>query len=137
MGRLRRFLHLPPNERRLVLAALCCVAGARLAVSLLTFPALCRLLDHQHPRRSPAHAPERIAWAVAAAARFIPRSTCLTQAVAAHWLLRRGGSPAVLCLGVLRDPGAGFHAHAWVESEGRVLIGGGAVEGFTRLARIG
>jgi len=32
MGRLRRFLHLPPNERRLVLAALCCVAGARLAV---------------------------------------------------------------------------------------------------------
>jgi hypothetical protein len=74
---------------------------------------------------------------VAAAARFVPRSTCLIQAVAAHRLLRRGGSPAVLCLGVLRDPGAGFHAHAWVESEGQVLIGGGAVEGFTRLARIG
>jgi hypothetical protein len=74
---------------------------------------------------------------VASAARFVPRATCLTQAIAAHWLLRQGGFPAVLYLGVLRGPGAVFRAHAWVESDGRVLIGGGAGKDFTRLARIG
>jgi hypothetical protein len=137
MSRLKTFLHLRRGERLLVLTALVYAAGARLVVSWLSFPALCRLLEGQRLRRDPAHAPERVAWAVAATDRLLPRSTCLTQAIAAHWLLRRGGSPAVLWLGVLGGAGEGFRAHAWVESEGRILIGGGTVEGFTRLARIG
>ena len=145
MDRLRRFCRLPRGERGLVLRALCYTAGARVCVSALSFPALCKLLAYR--RWSPfatgsfrgASNPSRdtIAWAVAAAGRLIPRSSCLSEAVAAHLMLRRGGWPAVLCLGVLRDARSGFHAHACVESEGRVLVGRNAGEGFTRLARIG
>jgi hypothetical protein len=110
---------------------------ARIGVGLLSFQALARLLARLRPRGCRSHSPERIAWAIAAASQFVPGSTCLTQAVAAHLLLRRSGWLATLCLGVLRGPLDGFQAHAWVESQGRVLIGQGFSEGFTRLARIG
>lgn len=68
------------------------------------------------------HSVEHIVWAVRVASRFIPRATCLTQSLAAQVLLTRHGYPAELCLGVAREDGQ-FDAHAWVESNGRVVIG--------------
>ena len=137
MTRLAKLRQLPASERRLAFRALGSVALARVGVSLLSFPALARLLTRVQPRSRCSHSPDRIAWAIAAAGRLVPRSTCFTEAVAAHLLLRRCGWPAVLCLGVLRRPLYGLQAHAWVESQGRILVGRGASEGFTRLARIG
>jgi hypothetical protein len=58
----------------------------------------------------------------------------LTQALAAHLLLLRNGFDAELCLGVARGPGGNFRAHAWVEQDGRVLIGAKGSQAFTRLA---
>jgi hypothetical protein len=67
--------------------------------------------------------PEALARAVSAVARRIPGATCLTQALALDLLLRRRGVVARLVVGV-SNRGERFGAHAWLEYEGRVLIGG-------------
>ncbi len=68
----------------------------------------------------------RRAHAVRRAARFVPRASCLTQALTLQTVLAREGEVCALVLGVdatanKRKP---FEAHAWIEWKGRVIIGG-------------
>jgi hypothetical protein len=68
---------------------------------------------------------ERVIWAVEAIGRRIPSvGTCLMQALAAHVLLGRRGHHSNLRIGVIRDHKGEFTAHAWLEKDGTVLIGG-------------
>lgn len=67
---------------------------------------------------------DRVAWAVTMASRCVPQATCLTQAIAAQLLLAWRGYPTHLRIGVAKGEGERFRAHAWVESHGRVIIGG-------------
>jgi hypothetical protein len=73
-------------------------------------------------------AENRLLWAVEAATRrLLPERPCLTQALAAYVLLsRRGSSDARLRIGVKRRPDGSLDAHAWLERDGIVLIGGAA-----------
>ena len=64
------------------------------------------------------------AWAVRSSARLVVGATCLTQALALQVLLGRGGLGSRLCLGARKNAGGKFEAHAWVERNGQVLIGG-------------
>jgi hypothetical protein len=79
----------------------------------------------------------RVGRAVVGAAANTPwRSACLEQAVAAAGLLRRGGIPGTLYLGVARDPTQpdGMAAHAWLRC-GNVMVTGAA--GHERFAVVG
>jgi hypothetical protein len=49
-------------------------------------------------------------------------------------LLARHGHPALVRIGVVRGEGGGVQAHAWVESEGAVVIGGAELDRYTPLA---
>ena len=71
---------------------------------------------------------QRLLWAVAAVSRrLFPARPCLTQALAAQVLLRwKKGRPAQLRIGVARADGNQIQAHAWLERDGNVLIGGTA-----------
>jgi hypothetical protein len=64
-----------------------------------------------------------LAWAVRAASRRVPRASCLTQALALEGLLAEFGQQGVVRIGVARGPDGTFEAHAWLEHDGRVLIG--------------
>lgn len=67
--------------------------------------------------------PDRIAWAVRCADVHLPGTgTCLTKATVGEALLAASGHQATVRLGVAK-PDATFRAHAWVERDGRVLIG--------------
>jgi hypothetical protein len=66
----------------------------------------------------------RTAWAIKMASVVVPRATCLTQALAAHTMLQRQGHPAELCIGVVKDHESRLLAHAWVECDGEVIVGG-------------
>lgn len=74
--------------------------------------------------RDLARDPAALAWAVRATARRVPAASCLTQALALETLLAEAGIDVEVRLGVARRPDGSFEAHAWVEHEGRVLIGG-------------
>ncbi|MCB0213695.1 MAG: lasso peptide biosynthesis B2 protein [Anaerolineae bacterium] len=56
--------------------------------------------------------------------RYVFRATCLTQALSALILLRRYGHPATLKIGVALHEAKQFEAHAWVESQGLIVVGG-------------
>lgn len=63
-------------------------------------------------------------WAVhAVTRRLLKGRPCLTQALVARRFLRRHGVKTDLRLGAVRDE-RGFQAHAWLERDGRVVIGG-------------
>lgn len=75
-----------------------------------------------------------VAWAVHRVSRAVPGATCLTQALAAQLLLSRRGYPSRLRIGVAHAPGDGLRAHAWLESDGLVVLGGSGFEAFTPLS---
>ena len=70
---------------------------------------------------------DRAAWAVSALGRRLPMMTCLVQAIALQTLLAEHGDIAILRIGVRREVSDGsaprLLAHAWLERDGRVLIG--------------
>ncbi len=141
MGRLRKFLALPGKDRGLLMAAGWRVAWASLGLRLLPFSYWRRRMEDAAPRSpaqasAPAPTADRIVWAVATAAGYVPGATCLVQALAARDLLRSEGYPARICLGVDTRGEDRFRAHAWVECEGRILLGG-AETGYAPLPAVG
>jgi hypothetical protein len=138
MSRIRRFLALAPAERRLLLRATLLVAAVRVARAVLPWPALRRLVSWAaRPGRSPrgvvAVPPGRLGWAVEVAGRYVPGATCLTQALALQIWLGRHGQPAALRLGVALGAEERLEAHAWLEHEGRVIIGAAERPRYTPL----
>jgi len=55
--------------------------------------------------------------------RFVPFATCLPQALAAMFLIRSRGQYSDLKIGVAKGEGKDFRAHAWLETNGRIIIG--------------
>jgi Transglutaminase-like superfamily len=141
MRRLRRFLALTRSEQRLLIEATLMLGVIRVGLKLLRFPTLWRLLNRtpRPPIGLPASGRlslDRVAWAVTTASPYVLGSRrCLPQALAAQQLLVRRGLPARLRLGVARDDGGRVLAHAWMETDGRVVIGGSTseLERFTPL----
>ena len=123
------------SERRLLLAGGVVVACVRLLLWLLPFKRLVWLIERtalRSARVAPVRLREdthvRIAWSVTTAARYVPRATCLTQAMAAQWLFAWFGHPTLLRIGVVKGTDKSLRAHAWLESEGRVVVGGESLE---------
>jgi Transglutaminase-like superfamily len=141
MEHLRKFLRLPNSERRLLIEAALLLEAIKLGMRLLPFRTLRGILARvaNVPARllRPADfiPSDRVAWAVEAASRHTPRvKSCLAQALATQVLLTRRGYPSLLHIGVTKGERGQLRAHAWVESEGRILIGGSGLERFTPLA---
>lgn len=143
MERVRKLLRLGGTERRLLVRATLLLTAVRVGLWLLPFRTLERMLAARsvgkaRARGTTASSVEAVAWAVESAGRCVPQAaTCLTRALAAQALLRRGGHPALIHIGAARDDGGGFSAHAWVESGGRVVIGGHELERYTLLTTLG
>ena len=109
---------------------------ARAALVLLPFSLVRSLVTDKKTastHREKTASADDLAWAVTAASRFVPGGTCLVQAVALQYLLQRAGHPALMHIGVNKDEARGLKAHAWVESRGRILIGGSNLRDYTRL----
>ncbi len=133
-----KFNRLPLPERWLLLKTAGLLVTIRLALRLLPFPVVRALLKRvSHPcRRLTTNPPPatRLAWAVATISRFIPGAGhCLTQALVGYILLARRGYVSTVCFGVVREPEADFMAHAWVEHNGVVVIGGDHTDRYVRL----
>lgn len=107
---------------RVLLEALVVVPLVRIAITLLPFRVVHRFVATRKRRMNADVPRERIARAVTAVARRVPRATCLTQVVAAALLCARHGHATELRLGVTKN-GGHLAAHAWLESEGRAVFG--------------
>lgn len=137
MRRLVRFFRLPGYDRRALLEALFLLTIVRLMLAFTPFEVAARRLDAMgEPRAQTRVGPqseypegraeadaEVLLWAIRAAARVVPRATCLVQALGARVLLRRRGLESELHVGVARASTGDFEAHAWLERHGRIVLG--------------
>src|SRR3989442_1559102 len=142
MTTLRRLLGLSPAGLSLVVRAALLPGRMGWGLGLLPFGRLRRLLDRLS-RSGDGARPlgqlpgERVAWAIERVSRVVPGTrSCLAQALAAQVLLARRGQEACVRIGVARDADGPLHAHAWVESEGRIVVGGAERPGFSPLPRL-
>ena len=126
----RTWSRMSASERGLLLEACVRVFGVRMALWVLPSSWIIRYVKRlSAPTRTPTlhiHTrvtPGEVVWAVDAASRRLPDATCVTQAVSALLLLRRYGYDAQFCVGVARGENGKLDAHAWLERDGRVVIG--------------
>ena len=123
--RIRRFLALSVRDKLLVLRCVPIVAAVRLGLSLLSYKTIKRWIRFDREvRPAPTEELRRLAWGIRNAARLVPRASCLTQALAAQFLLARSGYRSQIRVGVVKDAEGRFCAHAWLISDDRVVVGG-------------
>jgi len=127
----RKLWRHPWQNWGLLLYAGTLTAGVRAGLSISSLSLVTRTLRHvatNLPRESAATPQYRMraAWvAHAVGKRLLPNRPCLTQALVLQYLLlRRGEDSAQLHIGVTKGEDEHLQAHAWVERDGRVLIGG-------------
>lgn len=129
MERLHKFCRLPSSYRHLFVKSVLLLGIVRVGLWLLPFKTLRRLLARMTRADAASHSGdqvslEQVVWAVTVASRYVPAATCLTQALATQVLLSRRGHPVSLRIGVGRSEAGEFQAHAWVECQGKIVMGG-------------
>ena len=137
MMRLRKAMHkwvaLPSRQKRLLLATVLIVSSVRLGLWLLptatVLRAVSRRVEQQAEQNNTDLALHMAHW-VARVSRYVPKASCLTQALALQFLLARYGQGSRLQLGIGRDAHGTWQAHAWVEYSGEVILG--EIEGLSR-----
>ena len=122
-------MRLDAGDRRLLIESGVALTAIKLGLWLLPFRVLRRLLAKVAVRttRTSRYEPKvvkKVIWAVNLTGAHIPLfRNCLNRALAAQALLNRRGQPVTLRIGVGRGEEGEFRAHAWIESEGRVVLG--------------
>ena len=124
---LHKIRQVSPRERLLLAEASATMPCVHAIQQLMPFKRWRTLLE-----RGDAVAPdgvdrpsiEQIVWSVRIASRYVPGEyKCLPNAYTAHLMLHRYGYPSQIHVGVARDPQGKVEAHAWVECEGRTVVG--------------
>lgn len=108
------------------------VAAVRLGLTLLSYNRVRSPVTRLDTRRCASMGElRRVAWGVAAAARFVPYATCLTQALSGQYILARQGNESTIRIGIERGTGE-LKAHAWLVSDNHIVLGG-SIDGFAHL----
>ena len=141
MKYLVKYLHRSPLERFLLLLVVPLLLVVQLGLRLLPLQTLKRLLNQLAKvfpggKQSGLSYPEQVVWAVTTASRRLFKDgSCLVQALVVELFFRRKDYPAELCIGITKEQGGKLVAHAWVESDGVIVIGGpeSEVKRYSRL----
>ena len=149
MKQLVRFLNLTAGERRLLVSALFHLVAIRIGLWVLPLQQLVKRLETlkvsktlrqaqgRHFRVWNPPPAERIAWAVRVVSRYLPGTrNCLVQSLAAQTMLARRGYSSHLRIGVAKDEEGRLKAHAWVECDGKIVIGGAGASQYTALPHL-
>lgn len=136
MRRVHKFLNLSSTEQQLLIKTWILLGLIRLGVTFLPFSILRKFLykfrsiSGGDKKEFPE---DRLVWSVGVVSHYIPKATCLVQAITTQFLLQQAGHQACLHIGVTEGGKGGLKAHAWVESQGKVLIGGIDLNQYTHL----
>jgi hypothetical protein len=133
-----------PDERGLrkwFLDAKCLTAliVMRLALSTIGYAAISRVLPRPPERGDSRFWGRQVGCRIERLAHFVPRASCLTQALALKYILGRAGHACNLQIGVRKADDGTFLAHAWVTCNDRIVLGqrGTQIDQFTRIAELG
>lgn len=130
---IRAFLRLTRHDQALVFRATFLVSLVRISLCLLPYRRVRRTLANPSVASGARVHYSRIAWGVSAVSRYIPGASCLTQALAAEYLLRSYGYDPELHIGVAKNESRHLEAHAWIDVEGRTILGSAGADRYTPL----
>jgi hypothetical protein len=133
MKKLAKFVRLSTAEQFLLLRTVVLVTAIRVGLWVLPFRAVQRFTFKARKKKQTSYSVEQLIWAVRATSRYVPRATCLTQALAAQILLLRAGYKPKVKIGVAKNEKKLFEAHAWLVLGDQVVIGGTEVARYTAL----
>lgn len=136
MKALHKFWALSGSDKMFLAGCVATVAMVRLCLTLFSFNRMRAWLPAMRAEEVPAPTElKRVAWGIRNAARLVPGASCLTQALSGQIVLARRGKTSQVRIGVARDEQGRFIAHAWLVSEGRVVLGGAEanIQRFTPL----
>jgi hypothetical protein len=133
MNLLDRWIELSPSRRRLLAQAAVAVPVSMAIVWSMGTSRAREVMPRLPWRLRPDDDAADVGWAVEAAGRRIPGAKCLARAVAAEAIYERGGREADVHIGARRSDDGRLEAHAWVEVDGRVVVGADERDAFTRL----
>ncbi len=134
MQLLRKWLRLGPEQQQLLLQAFLLVTISRLVLRLFPFPEAQRIVkaagEWLTPRAgSHRESPAQVQWAImAVTGTRLGGGSCLAQALAGQQMLACRGYEGVVRIGVAKTDDGGMLAHAWVECDGAVIVGGTRAE---------
>ena len=130
MKRSRKFLSFTSRERQLLLGTFFLLGLVRLGLWLLPFQTLRQILasiSQTNPVGEQKYCPpttDEIVWAVNLSSRYMPGGAkCLARALTTQVLMSRHSYSPQLRIGVAKGDGGQLEAHAWVESQGEIVIG--------------
>ena len=129
MRQLNRLLKLSGSEFRVLLYACLLLNGLRLALWLFPFNFVRQKLAQLSAvwicrDENSSISVGFIGWTVHIASRYTPGvAKCLVRALTAQLLLTRYGYPHQLHIGVAKSAADTLEAHAWIEYQGRVIVG--------------
>lgn len=129
MLRLERLRRTSRHEWRLLAEATWLVARIRAALLRRPFEAVHRRYAAGDATADPEvdaaalNEARSVGLAVRRASRLVPGATCLPRALATRVMLERRGIPNALRFGVAKSAAGELEAHAWIEVDGRVVVG--------------
>ena len=128
MKKLSKFLSLPSGEKRLLMKTFMLTSLIRLGLWLLPFNfILSRTNFFRNAKiksnKTSKHLQDRIIWAIETVSHYVPKSTCLVKSFTTQILLSEHGYNPELHIGVAKGNEKKVEAHAWVESEGQIIMG--------------
>ena len=126
----RKWLRKPVIEQCLLMEALLLQAAVRLALGFVPFAVLRaglhRMATALHARLRFSLDFDKLSGIVDTVQRHSPfKGTCLVNALFAQCLFEQFGHATTLCIGATRVSGK-FQAHAWVERDTKIVVGGPA-----------
>jgi hypothetical protein len=127
--RLRLHAHYANRDLLLLAGMAVLMAAIKAGLVLLPFQKLRHLLGWlaQRFRTNEPTDPRRLRRIVVAATitgkKLFGGKACLVQALTVHFLYHCAGYPAQLRIGVGRSLDGALEAHAWIESQGKIVIG--------------
>lgn len=104
------------------------VCMVRLALCFFPYRILRRFVPRAAGRTDSRFYARRVAASVRTAASWVPGASCLTQTLAAQYLLARSGHQSAMRIGVRKEANGSLTAHAWLLCEGAVVLGGSEEE---------
>jgi Transglutaminase-like superfamily len=129
MKKIQKFWYLDRSIRYLLVESFFLLNSIWFGFLFLKFPLLQKLLGKIGKSRSdlPAHPAisiDKIVWGVEVSTQLSPGGAkCLARALTVHTLMQRQGYDPKLQIGVIKNPLEELKAHAWVEYQGKVVIG--------------
>ena len=122
------FLRLNRDDKHLLVRIAVLMLSIRIGMSVVPFRVLLAFLRSWRERQSVARAldkkrAKRALWGITVISPYVPGATCLTRALAALTVLGHMGQDACLRFGIARQQGGELTGHAWVEAEGKIVMG--------------